>query len=49
MPRSLLIALGSLLLLTARLIATEPVIPSPEAVLEGLRVEHPRLLATAAD
>ena len=49
MPHSLLIALGSLLLLTARLLAAEPVIPSPEAVLEGLRTEHPRLLATAAD
>lgn len=47
MPRSL--TLGWLLLLTARLLATEPVIPSPEAVFEGLRTEHPRLLATAAD
>jgi len=49
MPRSPLIALGSLLLITARLIGAEPVIPVPEAVFEGLRTEHPRLLATAAD
>jgi hypothetical protein len=49
MPRALLIALGSLLLLAARLLATEPIISPPETVLEGLRTEHPRLLATAAE
>src|SRR6478735_6986264 len=49
MPRSLLIPLGSIFLLTARLIGAEPVIPSPDAVLQRLRTEHPRLLATAAD
>lgn len=49
MPRSLLIALSLLLLLSARLLSAEPIIPPPKAVLEGLRTEHPRLLATAAD
>jgi hypothetical protein len=49
MPRSPLFALGSLLLATAQLLAVEPVIPSQEAVLDGLRTEHPRLLATAPD
>jgi hypothetical protein len=49
MSRRLLTALGTLLLAAAPLAAAEPAIPPAEAVLAGLRTEHPRLLATAAD
>ena len=38
-----------LLVCAVRLPAAEPTIRSSEAILDGLRAEHPRLLATAAD
>lgn len=40
---------GLLIILVAPALAEEPTLPSPEAVLESLRGEHPRLLATSDD
>ena len=42
-------ALGGMVIGSLRTAAAEPALPTREAALEGLRSEHPRLLATAAD
>src|SRR5262245_6372131 len=49
MTRSFLLAIIVLLIAVTNLPAADPILPAPEAILDKLRAEHPRLLATSAD